>query len=231
MTKAFIFYFLISLSTKAQQIDNAKIFNELMNELYRIEDCHKIIKPPFFKCCPADTFSSIKQIMDCCNQSNIPLSKRVYCTECINESELDTLEFLIIINDTLATLNKVKCKNIVLKELTKKSAYYDFVNNIDKFQTSPFKLNITSLKQKNVTFITKSSFLSQSKEIKYGKMGKQFTIGYMNFSSIVFNRKMTLGVFQVTFLGGRLCGYSRYVLIRRSNNEWNIYKKIPLGDF
>lgn len=224
------FALFMCLSSKAQEeADEERILNSLMDSLYQIDLCHKIIKPPYYKCCPTDTFLSTK-IIECCKESNIPFKFRVYCFDCVNERDLDSLELIVVVNDSLSRFELTNRKRLVTKEISKKSIFYNFLMN-SNINIEAKRLAVDSLKQNNIKFLTAKSFKNEGRPKKYGKSGKQFFIGYLNFSRIYFDRKKGLGIFNMSYLGSESCGYSRFVLIQKIKNEWKIFKTITYGDY
>src|SRR6185437_2470014 len=96
---------------------------------------------------------------------------------CVNKQDLDSLNQIMIINDSLSTLDIMKSKNFLLTQIPKTSVFYTFIKNIRK----PLRargFNLDSLRQWNIKFMTTEEFDNRKYEHRFGKTGKQFLLGY-----------------------------------------------------
>ena len=216
-----------SQQLKSQSIDELTIFNSLIDSIYNINTCQKIIYPPYYKCCNQDTLYSDK-LIECCEKSAIPKEYRVYCSHCINRQELDSLNLIMVINDSLSPLDLTKSKKYLLTQIAKKSKFYDFIKNIKKPVQSR-RYSLDSLKQGNIKFMTTEEFNNSNYAHRYGKTDKQFFLGYFDLSRICVDNINGLAIFKMNWVGGGTCGYERYILIYRDNEAWKIENKIGWG--
>jgi hypothetical protein len=210
-----------------QIINEIKIYNSLIDSLYGLQTCFKIINPPFYRCCDVDTLSG-KDYIKCCESSSVPKKYRVYCSICVNKQQFDTLNVLMIVSDSLLSLDIRKDKKFLLSRIDKNSAYYDFIKTI-KHSIASRKLTADSLRQQNIKFIAAADFDESGFTRDFGKREKQIFLGYLNFSRIYIDPNKGLGLFKVDWLGGSMCGYNRYFLIHRVDDVWKIYKIIWVG--
>lgn len=222
-----ICFITFSQQLKSQSIDELTIFNSLLDSIYNINTCQKIIYPPYFKCCNQDTLYGDK-IVECCQTSTVAKEYRVYCSHCINKQELDSLNQIMVINDSLSTLDLLKSKKYLLTQISKTSRFYDFIKNIKKpLRTRGFSLD--SLKQGNIKFMTIEEFNNSKYEHRFGKTGKDLFLGYFDLSRIYADIEKGLAIFAMNWLGGGTCGYKKLILIYRDGIKWKIEKKIWLG--
>lgn len=216
-----------SQQLKSQSTDELAIFNSLMDSVYDINTCQKIIYPPYYKCCNQDTLFGEK-IIECCQASSIPKEYRVYCCYCINKAEFDTLNQIMIINDSLSTLDLAKSKKYLLTRISKTSRFYKFIKNIRKpIKTRGFSLD--SLQQGNIKFMTMPAFNNSKYEHRYGITGKQMFLGYFDLSRIYVDDVKGLAIFKMNWVGGGTCGYEKLILIYRNGGKWKIEQQIGLS--
>lgn len=216
-----------SQQLKSQTINELTIFNSVIDSIYDINTCQKIIYPPYYKCCNQDTLYGEK-VVECCQASSVPKEYRVYCSHCINKQELDSLNQIMIINDSLSTLNLMKSKKYLLTRISKTSRFYDFIKNIRKpLRTRGFALD--SLRQGNIKFMTIDEFNNSKHEHRFGKTGKELFLGYFDLSRIYADTTKGLAIFKMNWVGGGTCGYEKLILIFRDGDTWKIEKQIGLG--
>ncbi len=216
-----------SQQIKSQSLDELTIFNSLIDSIYDINTCHKIIYPPYYKCCNQDTLHGHK-MDECCKTSSIPKKFRVYCSHCMDKQEFDSLHQIMIIDDSLSTLDLRKYKKYLLTRISKKSKFYDFIKNIKKpVRTRGYHLD--SLKQGNIKFTTLEEFNKQKYEHRFGKSGKQLFLGYFDLSRIYADLTKGIAIFKMNWVGGGTCGYEVLILIYREGITWKIEKKIGMG--
>ena len=147
---------------------------------------------------------------------------------CVNKQDLDSLNQIMIINDSLSTLDIMKSKNFLLTQIPKTSVFYTFIKNIRK----PLRargFNLDSLRQRNIKFMTREEFDNRKYEHRFGKTGKQFLLGYFDLSRIYTNNTKGIAIFKMNWIGGGTCGYEKLILIYRDGETWKIEKQIGLG--
>ena len=216
-----------SQELKSQSIDELTIFNSLLDSIYDINTCQKIIYPPYYKCCNQDTLYGDKMVA-CCQTSSISKEYRVYCSYCMNKQEFDSLNQIMVINDSLMTLDIIKSKKYLLTKIPKTSRFYDFIKNIKKpLRTRGFSLD--SLRQGNIKFTTLEEFNNSKYEHRFGKTGKQVLLGYFSLSRIYADKSKDIAIFKMDWVGGGTCGYQKLILIYREGDTWKIEKQIGLG--
>jgi hypothetical protein len=230
--QVYILVFFLSIlvsSIKGQVLDEIGIYNSLLDSLYKKDYCHKIIKLPYHKCCNILTYNT-DSLIECCEQSGIPVQYRVYCTACIEESSLDSMRQLIVVNNPLKSLNWKSDKKYILSKISISSVFYKFLKDcvIDK---KPLRYNVNDLKQSDIHFITDPTYKNGDKNYRFGSNGNDFFIGFLSLSRIVTNKEQSLGLFKYTYLGGGLCGYDKYILLYKENGKWKIFKQIKYGDY
>ena len=224
-----ICFITLSQQLKSQTIDELSIFNSVIDSVYDINTCQKIVYPPYYKCCNQDSLYGDK-IVECCNSSPVPEEYRVYCSHCINKQELDSLNQIMVINDSLSTMDLMKLRKYLLTQVSKTSRFYDMIINYRKpLGTRAFSLD--SLKQGNIKFITIEEFNNSKYEHRFGKTGKQFFLGYFDLSRIYADSAKGLAIFKMKWVGGGTCGYEKIILIYRDGDTWKIEKKIGLGAY
>src|SRR2546428_939441 len=86
------------LPVKSQADNDTKIYNSLIDSLYELQTCFKIIYPPFYKCCDNDTLYG-DDLVKCCENSPVPKQYRIYCPSCANKQEFDTLNVLMVVGE------------------------------------------------------------------------------------------------------------------------------------
>ena len=217
----------LCLQVKSQIDNEIKIYNSLIDSLYELKTCFKIIYPPFYKCCDNDTLYG-DDLVKCCENSVIPKQYRVYCSNCVSKQEFDTLNVLMVVNKSFSTLDIQKDKKYLLSQIDKNSIYFKFIKSIKKPTLSRLLLT-DSLKQQNIKFITKIEFDKKGFVHEFGKYGKQILLGYFDFSRIYIDNEKGIGLFKINWLGGGTCGYDKYFLIYRENNRWKLYERIWKG--
>jgi len=147
---------------------------------------------------------------------------------CVNEQDLDSLNQIMIINDSLSTLDITKSKKYLLTQIPKTSMFYTLIKNIRK----PLKardFNLDSLQQRNIKFMTTEEFDDTKYEHRFGKTGKQLFLGYFDLSRIYADTAKGLAIFKMNWVGGGTCGYEKLILIHRDGDTWKIEKQIGLG--
>jgi len=212
---------------KSQTDNEIKIYNSLIDSLYELKTCFRIIYPPLYKCCDNDTLYG-DDLVKCCENSSVPKQYRIYCSNCANKQEFDTSNVLMVVNESFSKLDIQKHKKYLLSQVDKNSAYFDFIKSIRK-PTLSRQLSADSLKQQNIKFITKKEFDKKGYVHRFGKYGKQILLGYFDFSRMYINNEKGLGLFKINWVGGGTCGYDKYFLIYRENDNWKLYKRIWIG--
>ncbi len=228
MRKPYILIALLIFQTftevKSQTVSEVAIFNSLLDTLYNINLCVKIIRPPYYKCCNQDTLYG-DELVECCKQSSVPQKYRVYCANCLNEQELDSLDLIMLVNNSLSKLRVSDHKSYLLNQIPRDSKFYEFVEKF-KETLKPRAYSYDSLRQRKIRFITKETFDIEKRSYRYGKYGKQLFLGYFEFSRIFFDKDRRLGIFEMNWVGGGLCGYDAYILIYYENGVWKMFKRI-----
>src|ERR1700722_9217998 len=97
------------IQLKCQTNDETRIYNSLIDSLYEIRTCFRIIDSPYFKCCDVDTLST-EEFMKCCGKSTVPEKYKVQCYRCSDRADFDTLTKLMIVNDSFITLDLRKTR-------------------------------------------------------------------------------------------------------------------------
>ena len=215
------------LQGKSQADNEIKIYNSLIDSLYELNTCFKIIYPPFYKCCDSDTLYG-DDMIKCCENSSVPKQYRIYCPRCANKQDFDTSNVLMVVTESFSTLDIKQDKKYLLSQVDKNSIYYDFIKSIKK-PTPSRQLPADSIKQQNIKFITKKEFDRNGFIHRYGKTGKQILLGYFDFSRIYIDNAKKLGLCKINWVGGGTCGYDKYFLIYRENGIWKLYKRIWKG--
>ena len=147
---------------------------------------------------------------------------------CQKIQEFDSLNQIMVINDSLSTLDILKSKKNLLTQLPKTSKFYDFIKNMKSpLKTRGFSLD--SLRQGNIKFMTIEEFNNSNYEHGYGKNGKQVFLGYFDLSRIYVDNANGLALFKMNWVGGGTCGYEKLILIYRDGDKWKIEKKIWLA--
>jgi hypothetical protein len=147
---------------------------------------------------------------------------------CINKQDLDSLNPIMIINDSLSTLDIMKSKKYLLTQIPKTSRFFALIKNIRK----PLKargFNLDSLEQWNIKFMTTEEFDNRKYEHRFGKTGKQLFLGYFDLSRIYVDNMKGIAIFKMNWIGGGTCGYEKLILIYRDRDTWKIEKQIGLG--
>ena len=147
---------------------------------------------------------------------------------CVNKQDLNSLNQIMIINDSLSTLDIMKSKNYLLTQIPKTSMFYTFIKNIRK----PLRargFNLDSLRQQNIKFMTLEQFDNRKYEHHFGKTGKQWFLGYFDLSRIYADITKGLAIFKMNWVGGGTCGYEKIILIYRDGDTWKIEKQVGLG--
>ncbi len=220
---------LLFLCTNAQKSpnDEVSIYNSLLDSMYTLNTCFKIVYPPYYKCCDIDSLHETEEI-ECCEQSKIPKEYRVYCGMCFNKADYDSLNVYMITTEELLDIKLTKDeKKYVLNKLERKSPYYQLIKQADNL--SKIHLAVSKLKQGNIQFITQKDYELKSKSHRYGKWGKEILLGYFELSRIKFDSSGERGFFIMNWVGGGTCGYRQIKLINFSERKWKIVKTIGLG--
>ncbi len=215
------------MQSKSQADNEIKIYNSLIDSIYEIETCFKIIYPPFYKCCDNDTLYGLEKVK-CCEKSNVPKQFQINCYNCADKAQFDTLNVLMVVNESFSSLDIKKDKKYLLTHFDKKSIFYKFIADI-KTITKSKKLPADSIRQQNIKFITKAEFDKKDFVHRFGKYENQILLGYFDFSRIYIDKEKGIGIFKMNWVGGGTCGYDKYIIIQRENDRWKICKKIWLG--
>ncbi len=217
----------LCLQVKSQSPDELTIFNSLMDSIYDINYCQKIIYPPYYKCCSIDTLYGEQQ-EKCCEKSTVPKEYRVHCYRCINKEDLDSLNVIMIADDTLSAFYLRESREYLLSQIPKQSRFYNLIKNIKDPPGSRY-FSLDSLHQGHIKFITQQEFNNQKYSHHFGRSGGQIFLGYFTLSRIYFDKIRGLGIFFMDWGGGNSCGYQRCILIYRDKETWKIEEKIPMG--
>lgn len=231
-----------------ENINEIKIVNSLLFDLYNIGYCEKVINLPYYAC--NDYSTENDTFVDNCN--TIPTEYKIYCKTCINRTDLNSMDLVMHVDDTLRNLDLSEVEKYLLKKVGKKSQFKKIITKskninqksfcIDSLKQEKLKILITGINKNKeynyadfkydtlinpkIHFINKR-LLSE----KYGKNNNTYIIGYLSFSRIIFNKKHDLGIFKYTFFSGYNCGYISFVLIKFENNNWIIDDIIDIGAF
>jgi len=210
-----IIFIIVSCNTKHVNINEIHIYNTLLNDLYSIEYCHFPMIPPEHYLGIADTNS------DSYKKYELRYNKTI--TEFYQD--IDTLNLILFVFDSLKKLDLTKDRDFLLNHLSiHDSSYIRLIKKNDS--TSSKKLDITQLHQRNINFI---NFNKMDSNIRchFGKKKGDFLIGVIGLSSILFDEEQKIGIFNFNYTGSCNCGYGEYVFIRKDENgKWIIVKKI-----
>ena len=224
----FIICFILFFSNaQSQKIDELTIVNESLDSTYDLRTRFHIIEPPYFKCCDNDTLRGAKR-KACCDQSGIPEEFRVNYYGCINRETFDTLDQLMIIDDTAFVFDLKDEKKYILERLGKDSKFYDFVKDF-KRKVSAKKNNVESIHQGKIRFLSKSTFDIEKRTYSFGRSGKQMLLGHFRISRIYIDKNKAIAMYRMSWLGGVLCGYDNLVFLSLQSGVWKDERKIMTG--
>jgi hypothetical protein len=167
-------------------------------------------------------------MIKCCEKSSVSEQYRIYCQSCANKQDFDTSNVLMVVTESLSTLDIKQDKKYLLLQVDKNSVYYDFIKSIKKPVASRL-LQADSIKQQNIKFITEKEFDKKGYVHRYGKYTKQILLGYFDFSRIYIDSEKGMGLCKINWVGGGTCGYNKYFLIYREGDNWKLYKRIWKG--
>lgn len=197
------------------EFDEVSIDNELLDTLYSIEYCHRPMIPTDNYLGLGDTSSNKYKEYDKFYRKRM---MEFYL-------ELDSLNLILFTKDLLTELDLESDKDFLLQNLGKSdSAFLELVGT--RKYIPPQKLDLTSLKQKNIKF---SNFydLDSTFRCEYGRHGDDFLIGCISASRILVDKESKSGVFSFSYSGSCDCGYGSYYFIRKNEkNEWKVIKRI-----
>jgi hypothetical protein len=170
-----------------QANSEVQIYNSLMDSLYELQTCLKVIYPPFYKCCDTDTLYG-GPLMKCCEKSAVPEQYKVYCANCVNKQQFDTLTVLMIVPESFSTLNILKHKKHLLSRVDKHSVYYNFIKNIHRPLIAG-KLPADSLQQQNIKFITQKTFDKKGLYTDLANIKNKYGWGFSIFQEFILTEK------------------------------------------
>jgi len=230
------------------------IYNELWNELYNVGQCTRFITPPFYACCNFNTHMSVEDHVACCLDSDIPERYRIYCQDCVNFDELDTLKLLVESSDTLYPFDFEEFRDYLLNEIDTSSEFYSFIDhgffnqkkagfNMESMQHEVNNIMIRNkdddpedyVREKaenlEVSFVSKEEMTALDKRRRIGKYNGNLQVGKIDLSRVYFNEKKNLAFFYFAFLGQNNCGELNVCLIRNEGKQWKVEQKILLDSF
>lgn len=219
MRKIILFFiltiFVLSCKNEKTEYDEISIYNELLDSLYNIEYCHIPMLPPNHNPDFVDTNST--------RYKNYSLRFKNKMNEFY--AELDTLNLIVFTKDSFSELNLELDKDFILQNLGESdSSFIQLVNSGKVIPTK--KLNLTSLKQKNILFSNRNE-LDSTFRCEYGINNNDFLIGTITLSRILLDEKQKIGILKFGYFGGCQCGYGNYIFIQKNeNNKWIIIKTL-----
>jgi hypothetical protein len=238
----------------ASAAEELAIYNQIMAELYDPGGCQQFVKPPFMACCNDGRRMMMEDYVSCCNESDVPEKYRVYCQRCINLGELDSLEFVMEVRDSLYALEWEDPRPYLLEKLDSTLGFTGFIKRVEEVKPS-LVLQASALQQtidqltaitgsseerrygkapiaaKQVKFVTAPPRKSKKEKMKPGKNEGTLLLGSASFSRIYFNQEGDKGILQFGYLGRADCGEVNYVLIQKEKEQWKVVQKILYGAF
>lgn len=226
----------ISQNNRSIEMD---VINSILIDIYSVGYGEKVVQLPYIACRDFKTDT----IIDNCK--SIPKEYRIYCKNCVNIDEFDTLNLIMYVEDTLIDLDITDNKNYLISKLDENSEFIEFIKSAKKINKRYFTVDSLFQNQVKAIFstdtnkytkdtITNIEILFNSERpsrIYDGLNGNSYIIGLLIFSRIVFNETKDLGLLRYTFLCDPNCGYRKYVLIKLVNDKWKIVKIIDNGVF
>jgi hypothetical protein len=206
--------------TEQPDYNEVQIFNSLLDSLYSVHYCYSGPLSPKMKFFNRDTN----------NDQYVQYKIEYEEAKKLFQARLDKLSQVVIVMDTLTTIDFPKHRDFLLKCFVARndSVLYDFIEDIpNSILKRPF--NTDSLKQGDVKFMPSKYFKKKVLSDQLGIHGKEFFIGIMEFSRIYFDRNKNIGVFSYVYYGKSGCGYVRYIFIKYSDKGWRIYDTVQIG--
>lgn len=244
---------------KGAAADELAIYNQLLNDLYNPGQCQQFVKPPYMACCNADGRMMMEDYVSCCGESPIPEKYRVFCQACINLGELDSMQLVMDVRDSLYALEWEEPMPYLLEKLDSSLGFLPFIKQLGAskpssslaFDPASLKQSVTELKaitgsaeertygtaklaSKPVTFRAPPPVMSKKdrkEKLNFGRNGKQLLLGVVSLSRIYFNTANDKGILQFGYRGGNNCGEVSYVLIEKQGNEWKKVQHIVYSTF
>ena len=245
----------IHAQTKKTAVEfELSVYQSLINELYNFGYCHQVVTPPFYACCNNNKHMSVESHVACCEESDIPESHRIYCQDCINIGELDTLTLMVEVIDSLYPIDFDDYKDWILDNIDTSNGFHNFILN-GEFTQNKIGFDLPSLQQKitkvtiknkddkkedftfesiqpkNVVFATEQEVVKINKKRASGKSNDHLILGRIGMSRVYFDDSGNKAFFYFAYLGKNNCGFEDIVLTEKVNGKWTISQKISLEAF
>ena len=145
-------------------------------------------------------------------------------------ARLDTTEKIVFVIDSLSEISFEKEEKHIRSRLEPSdSSYFSFFSKSKQART----FNIDSLDQPNITFRSYSEYeyryypeYNNLQEYQFEFVGDEYWIGIISFSRLLLNNDNDLGIFEFSYVGGSLCAYGGYYLIKKIDGMWLIHKQV-----
>lgn len=140
---------------------------------------------------------------------------------------IDSTEVIIIISDSLKKLDFKGHRGFIFGKLEPSDTL--FRNFIDEKSINIYNARIipeNSLVKERTKFLPNRKARKNNRPEWYGLYNDTLWLGWISMSRIAFNDANNLGIFFFEFVGGGLCGYGEYILIKKINNRWIIHQRI-----